>query len=163
MIVVADRGWRLLAERAPALAAIAATISSTPQPLALSAPQKHAIDIRRRRFGRVRWAISDAIPTAARSCSTGPTPEKAPGAWDLGWYLALNRARLPQSKEDTIAAYRDALERHGIETAAWFDRQMALSLLGISACFGWEKAHGDEDELRWWSDRAEHAMRQLNG
>jgi hypothetical protein len=70
---------------------------------------------------------------------------------------------LPQSKEATIASYRAALERRGVETAAWFDRQIALSLLGISACFGWEKAHGDDDELYWWQDRAEYAMRTLTG
>jgi thiamine kinase-like enzyme len=89
-------------------------------------------------------------------------PGAAPGAWDLAWYLALNRARLPQSKEATIERYRDALERRGVDTSEWFDRQIALSLLGMAACFGWEKAHGDDDELSWWQDRAEHAMRHLS-
>jgi hypothetical protein len=73
----------------------------------------------------------------------------------------LNRARLPQSKEATIDAYRDALEARGIDTAPWFDHQLALSLLGISVCFGWEKALGDDDELQWWQDRADHGMRRL--
>jgi thiamine kinase-like enzyme len=88
-------------------------------------------------------------------------PGAAPGAWDLAWYLALNRARLPQSKEATIAAYRNALEARGVDTAGWFERQVSLSLLGMAASFGWEKALGDEDELRWWADRAEHGMRTL--
>ena len=100
---------------------------------------------------------------AAPSSSTGPIPGEAPGAWDLAWYLALNRARLPQSKEATIAAYRAALERRGIDTAPWFDRQIALTLLGMGACFAWEKAHGDDDELLWWQDRAEYGRRQLDG
>ena len=159
VIVVADRGWRLLAERAPALAAIAATIHADPQPLA------HALSRTPSTFIAGDWKMGNLgrHPDGRTILLDWAYPGEAPGAWDLGWYLALNRARLPQSKEDTIAAYRGALERYGIETAAWFDRQIALSLLGISACFGWEKAHGDEDELRWWSDRAEHAMQQLNG
>ena len=49
---------------------------------------------------------------------------------ELAWYLALNRARLPlgHSKESTIDDFRAALERHGVTTAGWFDRQLgALS------------------------------------
>jgi hypothetical protein len=29
------------------------------------------------------------------------------------------------------------------------------------ACFGWEKALGDADELAWWADRAAAATRLL--
>ena len=81
-------------------------------------------------------------------------PGSGPIHWDLGWYLALNSARLPVSKEATIDALRDALERRGIDTDGWFDLQLDLCLLGIAACFGWEKAMGNESELRWWEDRA---------
>ena len=58
---------------------------------------------------------------------------------DLAWYLAINCRRLPQPKEAAIAAYRDALAGHGISTAPWWDRQMALCLLGALVQFGWEK------------------------
>ena len=50
--------------------------------------------------------------------------------------------------------YSRWLERRSIDTAGWFDLQLDLCLLGIAACFGWEKAMGDEAELRWWEDRA---------
>ena len=73
---------------------------------------------------------------------------------DLAWYLALNRARLPQSKEDAIAALRASLEGYGIETDPWWARQSALCLLGALVEFGWEKALGDDAELGWWCDRA---------
>jgi hypothetical protein len=33
-------------------------------------------------------------------------PGAGPGCYDLGWYLALNAARLPEPKEHAIAAYR---------------------------------------------------------
>ena len=40
-------------------------------------------------------------------------PGAGPACWDLCWYLALNRARLPEPKEAAIGRFRAALERHG--------------------------------------------------
>jgi len=57
-------------------------------------------------------------------------PGEGPPCGDLGWYLALNRARIPETKEEAIAAFRGALERHGVETSGWWDQQMQLALLG---------------------------------
>ena len=54
-------------------------------------------------------------------CSTGPTPGIGPIAHELAWYLALNRARLPESKEATIDALRGSLERRGIATDGWWE------------------------------------------
>ena len=53
-------------------------------------------------------------------------PGEAPGLYDLLWYVALNRQRLPVSKEATIDAYRAGLEAAGIDTAGWFERQLGL-------------------------------------
>ena len=159
VILVADQGWKILAERAPSLAGIAASIHADPQPLA------RALSATPSTFVAGDWKMGNLgrHPDGRTILLDWSYPGEAPGGWDLAWYLALNRARIPQSKEDTIAAYRAALERRGVSTEGWFDRQIALSLLGIGACFGWEKAHGDDDELHWWEDRAEHAMRLLNG
>src|SRR5205085_3518986 len=55
-------------------------------------------------------------------------PGAGAGCRDLAWYLAVNCDRLPSSKEHAIQLYRDALERQGIPTTGWFDRQLALSL-----------------------------------
>jgi aminoglycoside phosphotransferase (APT) family kinase protein len=41
-------------------------------------------------------------------------PGSGPPCWDLCWYLALNAARLPESKESTIARFRSALDGRGI-------------------------------------------------
>ncbi len=71
---------------------------------------------------------------------------------DIGWYLAVNCDRLPESKEDTIAAYRGALEERGVETGPWWDRQLDLALLGAFVQLGWSKTH-DPVELAWWADR----------
>jgi len=81
----------------------------------------------------------------------------SPGAVlsDLAWYLAINCRRLPQSKEAAIGAYRQALEECGVDTASWWDRQLALCLLGALVQFGWEKALGCYDEeLAWWESKA---------
>lgn len=88
-------------------------------------------------------------------------PGTAPVLYDLGWYLALNRARLPESKEATADRLRRALEQHGIDTAPWWDRQLDLCLLGTLVQMGWEKALGDDDELRWWCERAETGLARL--
>src|SRR6266704_1030251 len=77
---------------------------------------------------------------------------------DLAWYLAINCRRLPQSKQASIAAYREALEGCGIDTGPWWDRQLALCLLGAMVLFGWEKALGGYDEeLAWWETESVRA------
>jgi len=80
---------------------------------------------------------------------------------DLGWYLAINSARLPHRKEDAIAAFRGSLERHGVDTAGWWERQLGLCLLGTVVLLGWEKAFGGDDEFAWWCDRAVEGARYL--
>ena len=69
------------------------------------------------------------MPTGAPSWSTRHTPDEAPGLYDLLWYVALNRQRLPVSKEATIEAYRIGLEAAGINTDGWFERQLGLSFI----------------------------------
>jgi hypothetical protein len=88
-------------------------------------------------------------------CGAGPI------CFELGWYLAINRARLPHRKEDAIVAFRAALERHGVDTAGWWERQLGLCLLGAVVLLGWEKAFGSDDEFGWWCDRAVEGARLL--
>lgn len=85
-----------------------------------------------------------------------------PGSGPVLWDLALNSARLPIDKVATIEALRDALERRGVATTDWFDLQLDLCLLGMTACFGWEKAVGDDDELRWWEQHALRGARKVS-
>jgi Phosphotransferase enzyme family len=84
----------------------------------------------------------------------------APATLDLAWYLAINCARLPEHKEGAIAAYRDALERLGVATAGWWDRQLALTLVGAALQLAWNKA-GEPEELGWWQDRVTEGERFL--
>lgn len=88
-------------------------------------------------------------------------PGQGPAAADLGWYLALNAARLPESKEVAVDAYRAALEGQGVATTGWWEQQLSLALLGEVVHFGWEKALGGGAELGWWLDRAAEGARRL--
>jgi hypothetical protein len=88
-------------------------------------------------------------------------PGAGPACCDLGWYLATNRARLPEPKEDAIARFRRALAGRGIDTGGWWDRQLDLCLLGTVVQLGWEKALGDRAELGWWTDRAAEGAGRL--
>jgi Phosphotransferase enzyme family len=87
-------------------------------------------------------------------------PGRAAGCVDLGWYLAVNCDRLPESKEATIAGYRDALVRHGVNVGEWFDRQLELALLGAFVQLGWSKTD-DPVELGWWVERTLPTARAL--
>ena len=84
-------------------------------------------------------------------------PGSGPACWDLCWYLALNRARLPEQKEAAIDRFRGALEACGVSTGPWWERQLGLCMIGIMATFGWEKALGDPGELDWWQDQVARA------
>ena len=149
-IAVAHQGWGLLPERAPRLHDLVMDVHRDPDslsdalratPLTFVAGDWKFGNVGHRSDGRtilLDWAY----------------PGEAPPCWDLAWYLALNRARLPESKEATIARYRERLEAHGVATADWWDRQLGLSLVGMAAVIAWEKAVGDQDELDWWKRAA---------
>jgi hypothetical protein len=85
-------------------------------------------------------------------------PGEAPAPADLAWYIAVNCDLLPHSKEDTIAAYKEALERRGIDTTGWWEEQLELALLAQVVMLGWSKTGA---ELAWWEDRVPRALRFL--
>jgi Phosphotransferase enzyme family len=88
-------------------------------------------------------------------------PGAGPIGCDLAWYMAINVARMPQTKEEAIDSLHAALERHGVDTTAWWDAQIRLCLLGALVLFGWEKALGGPDEFGWWCDRAREGTARL--
>jgi len=149
---VAVQGWPRLAERAPALSELTAAIHAAPAALADAMRSTPATflqgDWKMGNLGRHDDGRTILLDWAY--------PGSGPVLWDLAWYLALNSARLPIDKAATIEALRAALERRGVRTDDWWELQLDLCLLGMAACFGWEKAVGDDDELRWWE---EHALR----
>jgi Phosphotransferase enzyme family len=152
------KGWPLLADVAPAAAAVVTPLARDPGPL------MDALATTPHTFVHSNWKLDnlgtdDAGRTVLLDWET--SGHGAPLS-DLAWYLAINCRRLPQSKEASIRAYRDALEGCGIDTEPWWERQLALCLLGALVQFGWEKALGGyDDELAWWETQAVSAAALL--
>jgi hypothetical protein len=153
------RGWPLLAEVAPKAAAVVVPLAHDPAPLVdalAGTPQT---------FVHGNWKLDNlGTDDDGRTVVLDwELPGRAAGMSDLAWYLAINCRRLPTSKETAIDCYRDALERRGVDTAGWWDTQVALCLMGALVQFGWEKALGGyDDELAWWEERAVAAARLLD-
>jgi hypothetical protein len=149
-VAAADQGWALLPERAPRLDRLARSVQHDPQALV------DALSTTPSTFVGGDWKLGNIgrRPDGRTILVDQAYPGEAPPCWDLTWHLALNRARIPISKEATIAHYRDRLEHHGVDTADWFERQLGLTLLGMASLFAWEKALGDQDELDWWERAA---------
>ena len=145
------RGWPLLAEVAPRAASVVVPLVHDPGPLV------RALGTTPQTLVHGNWKL-DNLGTDDRGRTVlldWELPGRAAPLSDLAWYLAINCRRLPTSKEATIDEYRAALEREGIETAPWWERQLGLALLGALVQFGWEKALGGyDDELAWWEGHA---------
>ena len=106
-------------------------------------------------------ATSAPGPTAARSCSTGPTPVRPRRAGSSRGTSPSTAAASPRPRRRPSSATGVALESRGVETGDWWDRQLGLCLLGMMATIAWEKAVGDEDELAWWTAAAVAGARWL--
>jgi Phosphotransferase enzyme family len=148
------KGWPLLAEVAPAAAAVVTPLAHDPGPLL------DALAATPHTFVHSNWKL-DNLGTDDEGRTVvldWEQPGRGAALSDLAWYLAINCRRLPESKEDSIQAYRTALEQCGIGTEPWWDRQLRLCLLGALVQFGWEKALGGYDEeLAWWEKQTVEA------
>ncbi len=147
---IALEGWRRLPDVAPRYAETVLPLLRTADPLVA------ALERTPQTFLHGDWKMGNlgSHPDGRTILLDWAVPGRAPACVELAWYLALNRRRLPQTKEATIEAYRGALTRHGVDTDPWWDRQLALALLGAALQFGWEKAYDEPDELAWWEERA---------
>jgi hypothetical protein len=144
-------GWPLLARVAPRAAEVVVPLAFDPGPLVA------ALDRTPCTFVHSNWKLDNlGTDDSGRTVLLDwEQPGRGAPLSDLAWYLAINCRRLPQGKEEAIAAYRSALEARGVRTEPWWDRQLALCLLGALVQFGWEKALGGYDEeLSWWEMHA---------
>jgi hypothetical protein len=155
-LAAAAAGWPRLGERSPVLARMAAAVHAEPE--LLTAPMAATPTT----FLHGDWKMGNlgTHPHGRTILLDWAYPGAGPACWDLCWYLALNRARLPESKEAAIDRFRAALEACGVATAGWWETQLDLCLAGIMVTFGWEKALGDEAELAWWEQRVTGALRR---
>jgi hypothetical protein len=156
-LAAAAAGWDALPGRSPMLSRLARLVHDRPQ--VITEPLAETP----RTFLPGDWKLGNlgAHPDGRTILVDWTLPGAGPACWELCWYLALNRARLPEPKEAVIDRFRAALEQHGIDTDSWWQRQLDLCMIGIMATFGWEKALGDTGELAWWeSAAADAATRQ---
>ena len=148
---LAADGWERFAARAPeALVQLIDDLRGDPAPLVAALQETPSCllhgDVKASNMGRA----ADGRVVLIDWAYVG----EGPACHELAWHLALDRARLPVSKEATMEAFRSALAGHGVATDGWWERQLPLCLLGTVVQFGWEKAFGDDDELAWWCDAA---------
>jgi hypothetical protein len=148
---LAEEGWLRFAERAPAaVARLVDELRRDPTPLAAAMQATPSCFL----HGDVKASNTGRAPDGRTVLIDWAYVGEGPACHELAWHLALDRSRLPVSKEETARAFRTALERHGVDTSGWWERQLGLCLLGAVVVFGWEKALGDADELAWWCDAA---------
>lgn len=107
---VADQGWALLPGRAPDLDTLVRGIHADPHDLA------EAMRTTPSTFVAGDWKLGNlgSRPDGRTIVLDWAYPGQAPPCWELAWYLALNRSRLPEAKEATIERYRRGLERRGV-------------------------------------------------
>jgi hypothetical protein len=145
-------GWEVFPTATPEAAAVVLPLLSDPDPLI------HALEELPHTLVHGDWKAANlGCHPDGRTIllDWGECPGEASPVADLGWYLALNAALLPESKDATIVSYRQALERRGVDTDGWWDRAIALEMLGTLMQFGWEKALGGHGpELDWWVSKA---------
>ena len=102
------------------------------------------------------WTTSAPTTGAGRCCSTGSSRAAAralSATWPGTWRSTAAACRSPRRRRSRPTGTR--WRRPGVDTGPWWDRQLALCLLGALVQFGWEKALGGYDEeLAWWEDRA---------
>jgi hypothetical protein len=155
---IAAEGWEKLAARVPA--SVLDPIDALHHDVA---PLVDALDELPQTFVHGDWKLGNVgLGKDGRTVLIDwAYPGQAPCCYEIAWHVAVNRARIPESKEAAIERFRSGLEAHGVDTTGWFDRQIALCLLGGLLIFGWEKAYGDDDELGWWCDRAVEGARLL--
>lgn len=158
---IARDGWARLPELAPRAAAVLEPLGLDPSPLsaALEATPQTFV------HGDTKLGNLGRHPDGRTILIDWALPGQSVGGLEVAHYLALNRARIPAgfTPEATIAEYRAALERRGIDTGPWWERQVALSLLGIMVLLGWEKALGPPDDLAWWEARVLEGAEVLAG
>jgi Phosphotransferase enzyme family len=157
---LAAEGWERLHLVAPAMAARLAPLRAEPWVLV------DALAGTPRAFLHGDWKLGNlgTTPAGRTVLVDWSVPGSGPPLAELAHYLALNVARFPagHTKDDAVAAYRSSLERYHIDTAPWWDRQLALCLLGIMLDLGWNKACDDAgDELAWWAARVDEGVALL--
>ena len=127
-LAAAAAGWPALAERSPLLSAVARCVHDDPEILTARLSGLPGT------FLHGDWKMGNlgSHPDGRTVLLDWGWPGSDGPCVDIAWYLAVNCDRLPESKEETLFAFRAELDRRAVSTAGWWERQL---------------------ELAWWVDR----------
>ena len=100
VLQLASRGWGALRELARELADVATAVQRHPEPLTTALADTPAC------FLHGDWKLGNLgeHPDGRTILVDCAYPGSGPPCWDLMWYIALNRARLPVEKEEVIVS-----------------------------------------------------------
>jgi hypothetical protein len=157
---IATEGWQRLDAVDPEFADALRPLRHAPWPLFDALADTPATFL----HGDTKFANLGSLPDGRTVFVDWSMCGAGPPLAEVAHSLALNHARMPDGygKQVAVDAYRDALERHGIDTAGWFERQLALCLVGVMLLLGWEKALDETGTERgWWRDRTVDTAREL--
>jgi len=157
---IATEGWRRLDDASPELADALRPLRDAPWPLLDALAETPTAFL----HGDTKLANVGTRPDGRTILIDWSQTGEGPPLAEIVHQLALNRARIPPelARDATVDAYRAGLERHGVDTAPWFERQLALCLVGVMLQLGWEKAFDETGrELAWWRDRTVDTAREL--
>ena len=149
---LAAEGWLRLESVAPEFAASLRPLRDAPWPLFDALAETPTAFL----HGDTKLANLGSHPDGRTVLVDWSMCGAGPPLAEVAHQLALNDARTPVgfAKDATVDAYRAALERRGVDTGGWFERQLALCLVGVMLQLGWEKAFDETGvELAWWRDR----------
>ncbi len=155
---IAVEGWAQLRSQSPDVADVIDPLLDDPWPLVSALATSPWTFLQGDwKMGNLGWH-----PDGRTILFDWDRPGAGPATFDLAWYLAVNCDRLPEPKESAIAAYRASLEVLDVDTDRWWDRQLALTLLGGFLQLGWSKTWpGQEAELEWWASRVREGKHYL--
>jgi hypothetical protein len=157
---LAAEGWRRLDDASPELAAALRPLRRAPWALFDALAETPACFL----HGDTKLGNLGSDPDGRTVLVDWSMSGSGPPLVEVVHSLALNRARIPPgyAHDVTIDVYRGAIEHHGVDTTPWFERQLALCLVGAMLQLGWEKAFDDTGtELAWWRDRTVDTAREL--
>ena len=157
---IATEGWRRLDDASPELAAALRPLRSAPWPLLDALAETPFAFL----HGDTKLGNLGTGPDGRTIMIDWSQSGAGPPIAEITHQLALNRARIPSelARDATVDAYRAALERRGVDTIPWFERQLALCLVGVMLQLGWEKAYDESgEELAWWRDRTVDTAREI--
>ena len=155
-----DRGWRRLPQVAPRAAAIVGPAVAGPRS-PRRGPGPHPAVVRARQLEAGQPGSGRPGPHGAARLGAARDRRPAAAIWPGTWPSTAGGCRNRRRRRSRTTGPR--WRPPASTPRPWWDRQLALCLLGALVQFGWEKALGGyDDELAWWEDKAVDGARYLD-